>query len=101
MSPLPDPLPFYVVIGSEPDKPPRALEIFMEVERADNYVLDGVMQAMMLHRGGVLQPGEQISMLLTLGIEDVNLTTASVAVNGDDHRHVWDFRVEKRWAPKP
>lgn len=98
---LPENLPVYVVVGSDPDRAPKALEIFMERERADGYVLDGVMQAAMLHRGGMLRAGEQISILITIGREDeTSLSSASLAIAGDDHRHAWEFRVEKRWAPR-
>lgn len=101
---LPDKLPIYVVVGSEPDKGPLAMEIFMEPERAEQYVMDGVMAALVAHRGGRLQPNEQLSMIMTIGDHPDDgpekLMSASVVVMGEDHRHVWDFRVEKRWAPR-
>lgn len=98
---LPDKIPVYVVVGSDPDHPAKALEIFMERPRADAYVLDGTMQAAAMHRGGMLSPGEQVSMILTIGRDDESsMTTASLVVLGDDHRHVWDFRVEKRWGQR-
>lgn len=98
--PVVDTIPIYAVIGSEPGKDAKALEIFLDKENADHYVRNGLVQAMMMHRGGAILPGEQISMILTVAEDDSSMTTGSVAVNGPDHRHVWDFRVEKRWAPR-
>ena len=101
--PLADRLPIYIVVGSEPDKPIEPLEIFMEPERADAYVLDGLITSLAMHRSGVLQQGEQISLIMTIGdreSEPEKLTAGSVVVVAKDHRHVWDFRVEKRWAPR-
>jgi len=101
--PSPETLPIYVIVASEPEEPEaKPLEVFMERPRADQYVLDGLLQALMMHRNGeIFKPGDQISMIMTRGTEDdERLTSGSLAFNGAEHRHVWDFRVEKRWAPR-
>lgn len=104
---MPEPLPIYVIIGSEPDEPSKPLEIFMEPERAAEYVINGLMQAAFMSAQGILKPGDQLSVLVTLGkpaddAEPETMTTGSVAVVGQTtaRRRVWDFRVEKRWAPR-
>lgn len=95
-----DPLPVLVVVGSEPGEETKSMEVFLESEEADIYVFNGLLQAMAMHRQ-VLQPGDQVSMIMTRGVEGFSTTTGSIAMSGQTDRHVWDFRVEKRWAPKP
>jgi len=98
-------LPVYVAVGSDPDDEvpgePHVMEVFLTAPQASGFVLDAMMQALRLHRDGRLKRGEQISLLLTLGEgegDDERMTYGSVAVQATDHRHVWDFRVEKRWT---
>ena len=98
-----DQLGIYVVVGSTPDEEAKPLEIFMEPQRAAQYVMNGLMEAEWMTTQGILRPGDQLSVLVTLGKEgDIDtpetMTSGSVAVVGSEHRKVWDFRVEKRWA---
>lgn len=103
---LPEPLPIYVVIGSEPDTETRPLEIFMEPERAAAYVLDGLIQSLAMARmAGGLGSGDQVSMIVTMGRygddhHDESMTAGSFVVRTSHDQRVWDFRVEKRWAPR-
>lgn len=97
-----DDLPVYIVFGSEPGSESTPLNVFAEVGRADQYLLDGLMTAMVINREAILRPGEQVSLLVTVGNEaDGTSTSGSVVTIGEDGRNVWDFRVEKRWAPAP
>lgn len=89
----------YAIIGSEPEQPVRCLEIFLERDRADAYIFNGLLQAMAMHQQ-VVEEGDTVSMIIQRGSEDV-MSTGSLVMNGAAHRHTWDFRVEKRWAPKP
>jgi hypothetical protein len=91
---------FYAVMGSEPDQPQKCHEIFLQRDRADSFIFNGLLQAVAMHRDVALEEGDVLSMIMQRGSEDV-MTTGSLVVNSASDRHVWDFRVEKRWAPKP
>lgn len=91
---------FYTVMDSEPDQPQKCHEIFLQRDRADSFIFNGLLQAVAMHRDVALEEGDVLSMIMQRGSEDV-MTTGSLVVNSASDRHVWDFRVEKRWAPKP
>lgn len=93
-----DTVEVYIVIGSEPGEQSKPLEIFLEREDADSYLFNGLVQSMAMHKA-VVTPGCTASLLMTRG-DEINMTSGSFVVNGED-RHVWDFRVEKRWASRP
>ncbi len=46
-----------------------------------------------------IEKDEQISLLFTSGNDDIG-TSASLAIQSQGDRRVWEFHVEKRWAPR-
>lgn len=114
-----EPIPVHVIWGTAPESDfvergeervfapgqpvSRPLEVEVEKDAADYFVMRGVMAAFQTYVGQV-KPGGAISVIISRGMDVTEQepspvgTSASFVINNPDGRHVWDFNVERRKA---
>lgn len=98
-----DKQPVVLVLGSAPQHKQQTLEVFLEQEHADRYILQGLFGAFQNHLDA-LEPGGQISLIVTRALEDVedsgvrDSSGSFVINNVKGDRHVWDFHTMRAEA---